>query len=61
MVELFPVSIRSMGVGIPPAFGGFGSMLSQLIFVSAFEEGINFFLVVSFFFLLNLLLILKVS
>ena len=61
MVELFPVSVRSMGVGIPPAFGGFASMLSQVIFMSAYEKVLNFFVVLSIFFGLNLVLMLGVS
>ena len=47
-----------MGVGIPPAFGGFASMLSQVIFMSAYEKVLNFFVVLSIFFGLNLVLML---
>ena len=36
-VEFYPVSIRSIGLGIPTLFGSIGVFCSQVFIVSAFE------------------------
>ena len=45
-LELFPVSIRTIGFGTCSAFGTIGIFLSQYMFVAAFESNINYFLII---------------
>ena len=45
-LELFPVSIRTIGLGTCSAIGTIGIFLSQYIFVAAFESNINYFLII---------------
>ena len=43
--ELYPVTLRSMALGLGAVFGSFGTFLSQMFMVDASEIGINpFFL-----------------
>ena len=43
IVEFFPVSILSIGFGIPAAFGGLGMAACQIVFITASEENLNSF------------------
>ena len=60
MMEYFPASIRNIGIGFPSAFGGLGSLLSETIFVAAYEKGINIFLLSALVFCLNMLTMIPI-
>lgn len=38
LIEFYPTTIRTIGMGIPTATGAFGNFLSQLLIVSAIEK-----------------------
>ena len=50
LIESYPTSIRTIGIGFPSAMGGFGSLLSQVLFVGAFEKGVNIFIFAGFWY-----------
>ena len=51
-VELFPVSVRSIAYGLVGLVGALGDFLSQVLFLGAYELGINPFLMLAGVFVL---------
>ena len=61
MMESFPASIRNIGIGFPCAFGGIGSLLSQTIFVAAYEKGLSIFFLSALIFGVNMILMIPIA
>ena len=58
MAEFFPVSILTIGTGIPTAFGGLGLSITQFLLTSASEMNFNPFMMAGTFYFLIFVFVL---